>query len=434
MIFNPTIKLKRASTISSELNVLKLIHMALALIVIAWMNSGFFTYVLPYFPNFIRYGLYFAWLGLAIVRNKNFVKQFIIQIWPLLLFYFYMFFISFFVETDLMVYIKSITYLIMVYSIFLYYFNGRFKSSPKVFCAFLIIDYIAVGINTYFQLQVNPLISRYLGTTPGIIEAMLGEGAFPGIGSYGYFYALVAMILLLGFMFFNNNKKRFISLFSIIAAIALLIKASYTMAIILAFIFLILIIILRYTKKHTATVIVILGLMSLLIFQGTFATMFGKIATIEKLPYEVSVRFDELSYFFSGKDISGTDLKSRGNLYYQSVEAFSKNIFGGTVLANNSMYKAGGHSAWLDLLASFGLFAIPFFMFLYKAYKYCKSGIPAEFQKFLNVYWLYFICLGFINTALFAPIYTIWFLFLPVFISTYLQEEKHQDRRWVIKI
>lgn len=101
MIINPTFRLKRASAISSELNILKLIHITLALIVIAWMNNGFFTYAMPYIPNIIRYGLYFAWFGLALVGNKKFAKTFIIQAWPLLLFCFYLIFISLFVKTDL---------------------------------------------------------------------------------------------------------------------------------------------------------------------------------------------------------------------------------------------------------------------------------------------------------------------------------------------
>jgi hypothetical protein len=138
----------------------------------------------------------------------------------------------------------------------------------------------------------------------------------------------------------------------------------------------------------------------------------------------VSVRFDEIAYYLSGHDVSGTDLEARNNLYYQSIEAFAHNIFGGTALSGSYMYRAGGHSAWLDLLANFGLFSIPFFIFLYKAYKYCKNRIPINLRQFVNVYWLYFICLGFINTALFAPIYMMWFLFLPLFISAYFSEGK----------
>lgn len=427
MIINPTIRLKRASAISSELNILKLIHMTLALIVIAWMNNGFFTYAMPYIPNIIKYGLYFAWFGLALISNKSFAKTFIIQAWPLLLFYSYMIFISLFVQTDLVVYIKSISYLIMVYSIFLYYFNGKYRRFQKFLCAFLILDCIAVGINTYIQLQINPLVVRYLATGTDTKESLLGTGVFPGVGSYGYFYALVAIILLLAFLFLNQRKRKPLVFLAIVVAITLLIQAAYAIAILFTFIFIALLIIIRYSNKYTVIAIALLGIISLLIFQGTFALMFTQLADIQGIPYEVSVRFDELAGFFSGNDISGTDLNSRQSLYLQSVDAFANNILTGTVVSNNSVYRAGGHSAWLDLLATFGLFAIPFFMFLYKAYKYCKNTVPIMFRPFVKVYWLYFVCLGFINTLLFASIYTIWFLFLPVFISAYFKDEKNDS-------
>jgi hypothetical protein len=426
MTNNPAVKLNSKSKSNLGFNIILIrIHMVIALIVIAWMNSGFFTYVLPYFPNFIRYGLYFAWLGLALVGNRRFAKTFIIQTWPLLLFYFYMIFISLFVETDLVIYIKGISYLIIVYSIFLYYFNGRYIRFQKFLSVFFILDCIAVGINTYIQLQINPLLVRYMATGMDVRESLLGTEAFSGVGSYGYFYALVAIILLLAFLFLNQRKRRTLVLLGIMAAIALLIQAAYTIAILFTFIFISLLIIIRYGNKYTVISIAVLGIISLLIFQGVFASMFSQLADIQGIPYEVSVRFDELAGFFSGNDVSGTDLNSRQGLYLQSVDAFANNLLTGTVVNDSSVYRAGGHSAWLDLLATFGLFTIPFFMFLYKAYKYCKNRIPIMFRPFVKVYWLYFVCLGFINTILFAPIYTIWFLFLPVFITAYFKEEKN---------
>ena len=146
----------------------------------------------------------------------------------------------------------------------------------------------------------------------------------------------------------------------------------------------------------------------LLIFQGTFASMFFKqLADIEGIPYEVSVRFDELAFFFSGNDILGTDVNARLSRYLQSIDTFVNNVIIGTVAINSNVYKAGDHSAWPDLLAVFGLFSIPFFVFLFKAYKYCIERVPVMFKPFVKVYWLYYVCLGFVNTLLFSNIYTI---------------------------
>ena len=425
MIYNSTIlknEYKKNISNSEGLNILRFIQMAIAFIVIAWLNEGVFTYVVPYIPNYIRWGLFLAWFCLALTSNKKFAKILCIQCWPLLLFYFYMLFISFIIEKDLVLYIKSISFLIMIYSIFLYYFDGMYRRFQKFLCIFLLLDCVVVAINTYLQLQVNPMLARYLSTAAETRVRLLGTVAYHGVGSYGYFYSLVSIILLLGFLFLNYPKKKFLGLLLIFAFTVLLVQAAFTIAILFTFIFLILLIIIRYKNKYTFVAVALLGILMLLIFQGTFASMFFKqIADIEVIPYEVSIKFSELALFFSGNDISGTDVDARRSLYLQSVDGFINNILTGTVLTDSNKYSPGGHSTWFDLLATFGLFSIPFFIFLFKAYKYCKIRVPLTFRPFFKVYWLYYVCLGFVNPLLYASIYTIWFLFLPLFISSFFE-------------
>lgn len=404
-------------------SVFSLAMAVLALIVIAWFNNGIFPFFFPYIPNYIRYGIYSVWLGLSLTSNKRYLSALVLQIWPLLLFFIYMIFISFFIEVNLKVYIKSIAYLIMLYSIFLYYIDGKYRKIQKLLCGYIIVDYIIVGINTFLQLRNNPMIARYLSTGIETREILLGDALYPGVASYGYFYALVSIILLLGFIFLNYRKRSLLAIIAVVPAIALLIKGAFTMAIMFTLIFLILIIILKYTNQYTFILITLLGIISLLIFQGFFATILSRCAEIDWIPNPVSVRLNELAYFFFGHDISGTDFYYRIVFCLRSLEAFIHNFLAGTVINPTSIYSLGGHSAWLDLLATFGLFSIPFFIFLYKAYKYGKKRIPMNLRSFYNVYWLYFISLGLVNTLLFAPIYTIWFLFLPLYIKNYLKKK-----------
>jgi hypothetical protein len=311
----------------------------------------------------------------------------------------------------------------MIYSIFLYYFDGKYRRFQKFLSVFLFLDCVVVAINTYIHLQMNPLIARYLAAGAGTAarEKLLGTATFYGVGSYGYFYSLVSIILLLGFLFLNYRKKNYLALLLIFAFTALLIQASYMIAIVLTFIFLVLLVIMRYTNKYTFVAITLLVVITLLIFQGTFASMFEKLADIEGIPHMLSSKLNELAIFFSGSDVSGTDLNARLNLYSQSIDAFANNILTGTVLTNSNVYSAGNHAAWLDLLADFGLFSIPFFIFWFRAYKYCKNKVPLIFRPFVTVYWLYYVCLGFVNTLFFAQIYTTWLLFLPLFISSFFK-------------
>lgn len=399
--------------------------MVLTFFIIAFLNYGIFTFTTPYVPYKIRLGLSLAWFVLALTANKKFAKTFCIQCWPLLFFYFYIIVISLFVKKDLWSwpYMSSseIPSLLIIYSIFLYYFDGKYRRFQKFLSVFLFLDCVVVAINTYIHLQMNPLIARYLAAGAGTEtrERLLGTGTFYGVGGYEYFYSLVSIILLLGFLFLNYRKKNYLALLLIFAFVALLIQASYMIAIALTFIFLVLLVIIRYTNKYTFVAIILLGVTMLWIFQGTFSTMFEKLAYIEGIPHAVSSRFQELALFFSGSDISGTDLNARQNLYSQSIDAFANNVLTGTALTNSNVYSSGNHAAWLDLLADFGLFSIPFFIFWFRAYKYCKNKVPLIFRPFVTVYWLYYVCLGFVNILFFTNIYTTWLLFLPLFISSF---------------
>ena len=401
--------------------------MVLTFFIIAFLNYGIFAFATPYAPYKIRLGLSLVWFVLAFTINKKFVKTFCIQCWPLLFFYFYVIVISLFVKKNLWSWpytgSSEIPSLLMIYSIFLYYFDEKYRKFQKFLSVFLFLDCMVVAINTYIQLQMNPLIARYLAAGLGTEtrERLLGTATFYGVGGYEYFYSLVSIILLLGFLFLNYRKKNYLTLLLIFAFTVILIQASYMISIVFTFIFLVLLVIMRYTNKYTFVVITLLVIITLLIFQGTFVSMFEKLADIKDISYTLSKRFNELALFFSGSNVSGTDLNARQNLYSQSIDAFANNVLTGTVLTSSTVYSAGNHAAWLDLLADFGLFSIPFFIFWFRAYKYCKNKAPLFFRPFVTVYWLYYVCLGFVNSLFFANIYTTWLLFLPFFISSFFK-------------
>ncbi|WML41538.1 hypothetical protein RCG19_07780 [Neobacillus sp. OS1-2] len=402
-----------------KLSIFKLFHLSLALIVIAWLNNGTFTFIMPYVVNYLRWGLFFVWFGLAILNRRTFLKTIILQLWPLLLFNLYLIIISGFVENELGVYIKSISYLMIVYSIFLFYVDEKNKWLQKCLIVFLFLDTIIVAINTHNAIKANPLIARLLATGGETRDILIGTDTFYGIGTYGYFYSLGSLILLFCFAFFTFRKNRYLQILIIIAFMALLIEASFTIAILLTSLFLFIIIILKATNKYVLISILILGLTILLTLQGAIASLFEALANINGISNVVSVRFIELSQFFSGNNISGSDMNIRNQLYYQSLEAFINNIMTGTVFTSNSMFRAGGHSAWLDLLANFGLFSIPFFIFLIKAYNYCNSKVPLKYKPLVRIYWLYYVLLGFINTLFASNIFITWFFLLPLSIVAF---------------
>lgn len=399
-------------------------HKLLALFVICWMLSGMFAFVLPYVPNFVRWGIFLVWFTSSVLHRKLFLKTFIRQSWPLLFLYCYILLISLFSEQHYVdVYLKSILYLIMIYSIFLYYFDSKYIKFQKVVVSFIFLDCVVLAINTYVQLQTHPMMARILATTPETMEANFGASVINGVGSYRYFYALVSIILLLGYCFLNFHKRRLLTLFTTIAFCIVLFKASFTIAIVLTFMFLVALITLRYTNKMTFIIVSTVGILLLVLFKTSLVSLFLQLSIADGISNELSTRFTEIAFFLSGDNVSGTDLQTRGQLYKQSVDGFLNNFLFGTSVSNTQRYIAGGHSAWFDSLCYFGLMFILLFIFMFKAYKYVIAKLPVNFKSFVTVYWLYFISVGAINTLFFANIFTTWLLFLPFAINVFAKRE-----------
>jgi len=418
MLINSTIKNKCTKDNFIKFNFVKLLHLIFAIVVVAWMNNGIFTYLIPYHSSVYRYLIYAMWFVLAIFLNKNFFKIFMCQTKFLILFIIYIIILSFFVKTDLIIQIKSISYLVIVYSIFIFYINNKNLVYIKYLCYFLIFDWLFLGLNTYAYLQKNPLVARYLSTGTITKKKLLGENNFAGIGSYGYFYSLVSLIIMLTFNFLYKNNKKIAILLLLIMSFIILIKAAFTIAILFSVLFIIIIIIFKYfyINKQIFISSMAIGIISLFLFGPMFSSLCLLVSDINGIPIEVSVRLIELANFLSGENIFKTDLNARFTLYSDSIRVFSDNMLFGAAINPQKIKLIGGHSAWFDLLGTFGLPSLLFFFFLFDAYKYCRKKIHHSYQLLVKLYWFYFICLGFVNTLLFAPIYTVWFLFLPLYL------------------
>lgn len=403
--------------------ILKMSHKLLALIVVAWMSNGIFTYAMPFVPNFIRYGIFALWLGLAIFNRKRFLDKLIIETYPLLFFLFYLSLISLFVSyPSISIYKSSILYLLMIYSIFLYYFEDKYATFQKVLTGFLFVEFIFIGINTYLKLKEDPMIARYLATGFESAAQLTTIDNLKGLGGYSYFYALVPIILLSVYLLLNYSRKKLVFFTLAILLTTLLIDASYTTAILFTFVFILILLLNRIIKNHRFIVFFIIAGVIFILTQGVLSPLLINLATMSWMPEVVSIRLFELNSLFLNDVSSQSDLHGRLTRYLSSLEAFRHNFLTGISVNPINTYKSGEHSAWLDTLAYFGLFAILMFCFFVKAYKYTKNRLPSKVRGFYNIYWLYFVCLGFVNTLFFANIFTIWLLFLPIVLVIFFKE------------
>lgn len=404
----------------------KLVHRIMALIIIVWLNTGIFEYIAPYYPNYLRYGTFLFWFLLAIIFNRHFLIKFIKKSWILLLFTVYIIFVySINDEAYIMNDFRVLIYLVMIYSILLYYLEPKFKKFAKKIAIVLLVDISFIAFNTYRNLIENPLIARIITTESAAKRSL--DTLPVGVGGYEFFYALVPIILLFFYLFITYKKYRLLNLILTIILTVILIKASFTMAILFTLGFMMTFVLLRIIKRYWFIVFFFITGLIVLFAQGVLVNILNKIAYTDGVPDVISVRFIELSSFLTGNHISGGDLDVRLELYTSSIKAFLHNFFVGTSIPFNANYTAGGHSTWLDLLANYGLVAIPFLLFIFTIYKHIKNNLKREFNLFIKIYWLYFVCLGFVNTLFFPAIFVSWFLFIPFFIMAYSDRFKAKE-------
>lgn len=400
------------------------VHMWLSVIVVLWMNFGIFSYVAVHVPSAVRWGLFAAWFLMAFT-NRTFLNTFIRQSWPLLYFTLYLIVIdSFSSFDDAGSYLKIFLNLAMVYAIFLYYSDSTYIRYQKALVIALFIDTVFVSINTYVHLLENPDLARVLSTGVDVQQAALGDATYVGIGAFSFFYAVVPIILLLGYLLLHHRKYKLLTLLTMIGLALVLIKAAFTISILLTSAFLIGMIAFRYLNKTLVIVVGSIGLlMSTKLLDGLSKLLYH-LSTYTNIPFAVSERLIELSFFLSGNSTTGdSDLEGRFNRYTLSLNTIVRHpIFGNAMGYHDTI---GGHSSWLDYWAQFGIFFAFIILFMIKTYRYTQSLTLQIGKPFIRIYWIYFAILGIVNPLMFTNLFIIWFLFLPYAVNVFFNSRRY---------
>lgn len=143
------------------------------------------------------------------------------------------------------------------------------------------------------------------------------------------------------------------------------------------------------------------------------------------------MRFYEMAYFLKYGNADGTlDLASRLDLYAISLKSFLSSPIigvGGYYGYGTSFFGIGGHSAFLDELAKYGVLGSGFlFVALISNARFVYRRFKDNKQKM--VYYcsmLAFFILGAINTLLFIPIAIMGYFVVPGIIFSISKIEKN---------
>lgn len=392
--------------------VLEKIHLLLAIFVLLWLNAGTYSYISDYIPTYIKITMYGLWLGLAIITKKKYVDDLVKLTLPLLFFMIIVKTSSIFASnTNLEAYLTNFIYAWIIASISIYYIKDK-KENIKIILVVLIIDIIYVGINTFVNLIANPLISRLLSAGSDVKYKLIGDmGAFKAIGSYAYCYSLVMLFLVILDFTIKCKKNKILHIIELALISLLLLKAQFTIAILLTIIFCAKIVIDNMEKKK-----IVKYLLLLMIYVGIILlpVIIKSITQLDMLPSEIKIRLIEINNAIQGtEDVDNTDLHSRMALYEKSIKTFGSNIIIGSWGENN----IGGHSTFFDYFGLYGTFAIFLILFYSNMYRYVKNNIGTKGQIILKNIWLYYLTLSIINTVIFTTLTVMLFVVVPFFIK-----------------
>ncbi len=307
----------------------------------------------------------------------------------------------------------GVIYWFPTFVFFFYYSIGEKKAINYLFklCFFCIIVTI---IPTIIELIRDSSSLRWMAYYAG---QQLQEQTIKSkynIGDFSFIYSLIFCIPIL-YYYIKKNKNKKICIFLLILVILTILKASFSIAIILSLISLIMCfknITLEKSKilSMIFLYIIFLGLSLLVLFPNILVS-FAK--TINN--NFISDRIIEIANALKNTSELEGDLSSRAELYMMSIKTFKNHPIigiGGYYYVEN--VGIGYHSQILDDLARYGIFYFVntlLFIIFYKKFLSEILAINVKLKKIINIELIIYLLLLFVN-----PIYLCSWISMAIFI------------------
>jgi hypothetical protein len=253
----------------------------------------------------------------------------------------------------------------------IYFLLSYNPSLQRAFGRFLLILFIINCITSFIGVYFNPSAARALTNASRSPEA-IEEDIYLSKRNISSIYLFQSLVVIAPIFIFMIKKKikAFWAIFAIILIIIAVLKASFTISLLLliAGIGLSLIYVRGIAGK------VLLVLLSFVLVLLPWESIFGYLSSVIENSY-ISTRLHDLSVYFSEGNITGT-VSARFNVYISSFMTFIRHPFGiGAHYSYNKLENGiGYHSQILDDLARYGVFALAFYIvFLTQYFKLLKK-------------------------------------------------------------
>lgn len=398
------------------------LHLACGAYIVVWLSAGVASSVTS-LPFLVKIATLALWVAMAAGRSMTFLGTMVTKAWPLVV----MLLISVLYAAEVAQasqYTQGFGYLLIAFALNCFYSMPQFRRERHLLIGVMAADLAITGVRTLVALQTDPLLSRYLATTEAKRTAVYGSQSFAGLGGYSYAYSLAAVLLVLLYFLVRSPRTRIPIAVFLTAGLVILFELAFTTAIVLVLMLGAAFLVRDLVRRELQVLIyaaVLLGWIT-----GFYDAILNALARQSWVTAVVRERLRELSGFLSGQVTSGSDLGMRLSQWRQSINTFWKSGPFGLAGGLNSSLDHGGHSQWLDLLASYGMYVLLLGLFLVFAWRVHRTGTTTEIEP-LKRTWIYFLVLGFVNPLLFSTIVLTWMFFLP-FVASWLGEKSASHR------
>lgn len=288
-----------------------------------------------------------------------------------------------------------------------YYLETDDVKSVRRLTVFAIACIVFTSITTLRGLALDPMAARLLAT--GQEEAMRGLTGM-AIGSYGFIYGLVFVnVAILGLIKAGLPVKRKIIFAALAALFIFTIFSAAFMVSLLLLVASVLLLLLKVKKNSHLIVVSLLILMLMFALSSVVSSFLIYLSDLVAHKMLAS-RFYELAITIEDFSFDGTEnMDSRWRYLMLSIQTFLSNPIlgvGGFYSFDTSMQGIGGHAAFFDELAKYGILGAGFlFVALYSNARFVYQRLKNSKQK--TAYYCSitaFFILGSINTLLFVAL------------------------------
>lgn len=305
---------------------------------------------------------------------------------------------------------SNLLFMLFLMCIFIAYSDAESKNNRKFILSIWTLDTVVSCTYSIYRLIDSPNLSRYLST--GSFHQTAEAASSRGIIAFSGVNAIVLILLVLFYLFINEQQERLKRGFVIVIFTVMVFEAQFSIAIILLISGIISVFATKgISKKGFSTRVIAVALVGIILIM-LLPNILGVISDSGLFGNEVNARINEILKFIGGKQMNDTDMQTRVLLYQMSVSAFFSSYGIGTLWFGS--VESGGHSEFLDGFANYGIIYIVFIVGLICFYKYVLNTLKS--QKAKRIYKIVFgiyIIMSVLNTATWAPMMLALFVIAP---------------------